>query len=96
MASYSAHDWAVTWARAQALSAMRKLYRSRRNTERPGAATIWVVWCSQVLLPPNPWTIVDGDIRESSRHLPTITISGSAQPSPLVVTSNRWAASGGG
>ena len=82
MASYSAHDWAVTWARAQALPAMRKLYGSRRNTERPGAATIWVVWCSQVLLPPNPSTIVDGDIRESSRHLPTITISGSAQPSP--------------
>ena len=69
-------------ARAQALSAMRKLYGSRRNTERPGAATIWVVWCSQVLLPPNPWTIVVGDIRGSSRHLPTITISGSAQPSP--------------
>ena len=43
MASYSAHDWAVTWARAQALSAMRKLYGSRRNTERPGAAMIWVV-----------------------------------------------------
>ena len=82
MASYSAHDWAVTWARAQALSAMRKLYGSRRNTERPGAATIWVVRCSQVLVPPKTWTIVDGDIRESSRHLPTITISGSAQPSP--------------
>ena len=95
MASYSAHDWAVTWARAQALSAMRKLYGSRRNTERPGAATIWVVWCSQVLVPTHgqSWTGTLGRALATSRPSP---LAGLLNRRPLVVTSNRWAASGGG